>query len=304
MEKFEVSILGCGSALPTVRHFPSAQVVNVRDKLFMVDCGEGAQLQLRKARLPVSRLHAIFISHLHGDHCFGLPGLISTSALMGRTADMHVYAPGELGRLMRPWMDYFCAGISFQVLFHPLDTRRQAVVYEDRSLTVETLPLNHRKPCAGFLFREKQSLPHIRRDMMDFLGIPFHAVPAIKAGEGWTTAEGKTYAHEKLVTPAAPARSYAYCSDTAYLPELAERVKGADLLFHEATFGEEAEERARETLHSTARQAAEVARAAGVKRLLIGHFSARYEDERPLLEEARAVFPETALAREGLRLTV
>jgi len=304
MEKFEISILGCGSALPTMRHFPSAQVVNVRDKLFMVDCGEGAQLQLRKARLPFSRLHAIFISHLHGDHCFGLPGLISTFALLGRRADMHVYAPGGLEDLMRPWMDYFCAGIPFQVHFHALDVRQQAVVYEDRSLTVETLPLCHRKPCTGFLFREKQLLPHIRRDMIDFLGIPFHAIPAIKAGGGWTTAEGRFYAHELLVTPPDPARSYAYCSDTCYLPELAERVKGVDLLFHEATFAEDAAERAQETFHSTARQAAEVARAAGAKRLLIGHYSARYDDERPLLEEARAVFPDTLAAREGLCLTL
>lgn len=300
MEKFEVHILGCGSALPTTRHFPSAQVVNLRDKLFMVDCGEGAQLQLRKSRLHFSRLNCVFISHLHGDHCFGLPGLISTFALLGRTSDMHIYAPAEFEGLMKPWLGYFCPNIPFQVIFHPVAPHRQQVIYEDRSLTVESLPLSHRKACTGFLFREKGLLPHIRRDMIDFLKIPYYAIPAIKNGEGWTTEEGVFYENARLVTPAEPARSYAYCSDTKFLPELADTLRGIDLLFHEATFAEEAAARAQETFHSTARQAAEMAKAAGVKRLLIGHFSARYDDERVLLNEAKAVFPETILAREGL----
>lgn len=304
MEKFQVHILGCGSATPTTRHFPTAQVVDLRDKLYMVDCGEGAQLQLRRSRLHFSRLNTIFISHLHGDHCFGLPGLISTFALLGRTADMHVYAPAELEGLMRPWLDYYCAGIAFKVVFHAIDTQRRAVVYEDRSLTVETLPLCHRKACAGFLFREKPTLPHIRRDMIDFLGIPLYAIPAIKAGEGWTTEDGRHYAHERLVRPADAPRSYAYCSDTKYLPELAEEVRGVDLLFHEATFAERERGRAEETFHSTARQAAQTALDAGAKRLLIGHFSARYDDEQLLLEEARQVFEATSLAREGLCVDV
>lgn len=300
MEKFEVHVLGCGSALPTTRHFPSAQVVNLRDKLFMIDCGEGAQLQLRKSHLRFARLNSIFISHLHGDHCFGLPGLISTFALLGRTADMHVYAPADFEGLMRPWLAYFCAKIPFQVVFHPVDPHQQQVIYEDRSLTVESLPLCHRKPCTGFLFREKGLLPHIRRDMIDFLKIPFYAIAGIKEGEGWTTEEGTFYEHSRLVTPSDPPRSYAYCSDTKYLPELAEVLQGVDLLFHEATFAEDALARAQETFHSTARQAAEMAKAAQAKRLLIGHFSARYEDESVLLNEARAVFPNTVLAREGL----
>lgn len=286
--------------MPTTRHFPTSQVVSLRDKLFMIDCGEGSQLQLRKCHLQFSRLNCIFISHLHGDHCFGLPGLISTFALLGRTADIHVYAPAELETLMNPWLAYFCPNIPFRVVFHPIDPHRNEVIYEDRILSVESLPLSHRKACTGFLFREKSQLPHIRRDMIDFLHIPYYAIPAIKNGEGWVTEEGVFYENARLVTPANPTRSYAYCSDTKYLPELADTLRGVDLLFHEATFAEDAAARAQETFHSTARQAAEMAKAAGAKRLLIGHYSARYEDEHILLNEAKAVFPETTLAHEGL----
>lgn len=304
MDKFEVHVLGCGSALPTTRHNPSAQVVSLREKLYMVDCGEGAQLQLRRSRLRFSRLNHIFITHLHGDHCFGLPGLVSTFALLGRTADMHIYGPADLEKVMQPLLNYFCSGIPFAVHFHSVDTSVGSVVYEDRSVQVEAFPLQHRKPCVGYLFREKPSLPHIKRDMIDFLGIPHFAINDIKSGGGWTTADGVFYPHERLVTPAEPPRSYAYCSDTRFVPELAETLKGVNLLFHEATFSEADAERAVETRHSTARQAATLAKAAEVRRLLIGHFSARYEDENILLKEAQAVFAETLLAREGLCVEV
>ena len=177
MEKFDVHILGCGSAIPTAKHLPTSQVVDLRDKLFMIDCAEGAQLQLRRQKLKFSRLNHIFLSHLHGDHCFGLIGLFSTFDLLGRTSKLHVYSPGDdLERLMRPWLDYFCRGMSYEVVFHAVKWKEHQVVYEDRTLTVETLPLKHRVPCCGYLFREKAPLPHIRRDMIDFLKIPFHAV--------------------------------------------------------------------------------------------------------------------------------
>lgn len=306
MEKFDVHILGCGSAQPTLRHWPSAQLINLREKLFMVDCGEGAQVQLRRSRQKFSRLSHIFISHLHGDHMFGLIGLLSTLSLSGRTAPLHIYAHYLLETLMRPWLDYFCKGNTYDIVFHALPTEASEPqqIYEDRSLTVFTIPLHHRVPTCGFLFREKPLLPHIRRDMIDFLEIPYYAINAIKMGEGWTTSEGDYYPHEQLVVPAEPARAYAYCSDTSYLPELAEWVKGVDVLYHEATFGENFAARAAETLHSTARQAALVAQAAEVKRLVIGHFSSRYDDEQCLLDEARSVFDRTELAREGLVIHV
>lgn len=304
MEKFEINILGCGSALPTTRHFATSQVINVRDKLYMIDCGEGAQMQFRRSRLRFSRLGHIFISHLHGDHCFGLMGLISTFGLLGRTAQLHVHAPAELGPQLRQQLDFYCNGLTFEVVFHPIDTRRYALIHHDRSVDVYSLPLKHRVPCCGFLFREAPALPHIIRDMIDFYQVPAYEINRIKNGADWTDAEGNLIPNERFVHPATPPRSYAYCSDTLYLPELKDYLQNVDLLFHEATFGNDLLPRARETFHSTAEQAATLARAAEVDQLCIGHFSARYENEDILLKEARNVFPNTILARENLTVEI
>lgn len=305
MEKFDVHILGCGSALPTQKHYPTAQVVDLRDKLFMIDCAEGSQLLLRKQKLKFSRLNHIFISHLHGDHCFGLIGLLSTFDLLGRTAKLHIYSPGEdLERLLRPWIDYFCRGMGYEIVFHAVPHKIADIVYEDRTVTVETIPLKHRIPCCGYLFREKAPQPHIRRDMIDFLKIPFYAINAIKDGAGWVDENGREWAHEQLVMPAEKARSYAYCSDTIYRPQLEEQLRNVSLLYHEATFTDEAEKRAKETYHSTARQAAQIALNAGAKQLVIGHFSARYDDERVFLDEAKSVFEHTLLANDGMKISI
>lgn len=268
----------------------------------MIDCGEGAQMQLRRSRLKFSRLNHIFISHLHGDHCFGLMGLISTFGLLGRTAKLHIYAPAPLDQLLQPQLDYYCAGMDYQVEVHTIDTTRFAPVYEDRSVTVYTLPLRHRIACCGFLFREKPTLPHIIREKIDFYQVPEYAINQIKNGADWTTPDGKVIPNRYFTRPSEPARSYAYCSDTCYLPELQEHLKNVDLLFHEATFGKDLEKRAQETFHTTAEQAATLARDSQAGRLCIGHFSARYEDETPLLHEAREIFPNTILARENLTL--
>ena len=299
MEKFEVHILGCGSALPTTRHFASSQVVNVRDKLYMIDCGEGAQLQFRKSRLKFSRLNHIFISHLHGDHCFGLFGLISTLNLLGRTAELHIHSTKGLEALCTPMLDYFCRQMTYKVIFHEFEAKEATLIFEDRSLTVTTIPLKHRMPCCGFLFAEKQTPNHIIREMVDFYQVPVYEMNRIKNGEDYVTPEGDVIANERLTRPSDPPRRYAYCSDTIYLPRIVEQIKGVDLLFHEATFANDELSRAKETYHSTAEQAAEIARAAEVKKLLIGHFSARYEDEKVLLQEASAVFPDTLLAKEN-----
>jgi len=304
MEKFELYILGCGSALPTTRHFPTSQVLNVRDKLYMIDCGEGAQLQFRKSRLKFSRLNHIFISHLHGDHCFGLWGLISTLNLLGRTAELHIYSPRGLEALLLPTLAFFNRQMTYRVLFHEFDTDRPALIYEDRSLTVTTIPLRHRIPCCGFLFAEKQGLNHIVREMVDFYKVPLFEMNRIKNGADYVTPEGEIVPNRLLTRPADPPRKYAYCSDTICLPGLAAQLRGVDLLFHEATFASDNLGRAKETYHTTAVQAAELARSAGVKKLLIGHFSARYEDESVLLEEAREIFPETLLASEMLCVQV
>lgn len=300
MEKFEVNILGCGSALPTTRHYPSSQVVNIREKLFMIDCGEGSQTQLRRSRLKFSRLNHIFISHLHGDHCFGLIGLLSTFGLLGRTASMHIYSPAELETLLQPQLDFFCKGIDYKVVFHPFDTNVSSLIYEDRSVSIHTIPLQHRIACCGFLFREKPTPNHIIRDMIDFYDIPTFAINAIKNGEDYTLPDGTVIPNSRLTCPSAPPRSYAYCSDTIYLPRLANMVRGVNLLYHEATFANSESARAKETFHTTAAQAAQLAKDAAVKQLLIGHYSARYEDESTLLKEAREIFPETIAAKENL----
>lgn len=264
----------------------------------MVDCGEGTQMQLRRSKIRFTKLSAVFISHLHGDHCFGLIGLISTFGLLGRTAKLDVYAPKELGKMLHEQMELFCRGLEYEVSFHAVDTTTQKIVYEDRSLTVESIPLEHRIPCCGYLFREKPTLPHIRRDMIDFYRIPVSQINNIKSGKDWVTEDGECIPNCRLVVPADLPRSYAYCSDTRYIPTLYERVKGVTALYHESTYAVDNLSRAESYYHSTALQAAMVASDAGVGRLILGHYSSRYEDEDVLLKEAKQVFKNTCLSNE------
>lgn len=301
MEKFELDILGCGSATPTTLHNPSSQVLNIREKLFMIDCGEGTQLQFRRSKLRFGRLNQIFISHLHGDHCFGLIGLISTLALLGRTGDLFIHSVAGLERTLRAELDFFCRDNPFQVKINVFDPHNSETIYEDRSLTVKTIPLSHRVPCAGFLFQEKQKEAHLLPDMIKFYNIPVKELSRIKQGADFITEEGKVVPNGILTKPSEPARSYAYCSDTAYDERIVPLIEDVDLLYHESTFADSDIARAKETGHSTARQAAQIAKMAKVKKLMLGHFSARYPDNSILLEEAREIFPETILANEGLR---
>lgn len=305
MEPFKVHILGCGSATPTLQHLPSSQIVEVRGKTFMIDCAEGTQLQIRRSKVAFTKIQAVFISHLHGDHCFGLIGMISTFGLLGRTAPLHVYAPEAMGDYLDMQIKMFCNDLGYDVVFHAVNTKERKIIFEDKSLTVETIPLKHRVPCAGFLFREKAGQPHIRRDMIDFLKIPVSQINNIKAGMDWTTEDGEVYPNARLVTAADKPRAYAYCSDTAYLPELHKQLKGVDVLYHEATYAEDMIKNAVKYNHSTARQAAQVAKDANVGRLLIGHYSARYErEESRLLNEAKEVFERTFLTNEQQTVNV
>jgi len=304
MEQFEITVLGCGSALPTTRHFLSSQVINLRDKLFMIDCGEGTQLQFRTMKLRFQRLNHIFISHLHGDHCFGLPGLISTLGMLGRTADLHIYAQPDAEKIFQPLLNYFCKDLSYKVLFHAFNPKKSELIFEDRTLKVFTIPLNHRTPCAGFLFEESPKSSHIIREMIDFYQIPVSRIAAIKDGDDFVTPEGTVVPNRILTRSAEPPRRYAYCLDTAYYEKIIPIIEGVDLLYHEATFSHENIVRAKETYHSSARQAAMIAEAAHVKKLVIAHFSARIMNETILLDEAREVFPDTVLANEGMVLTV
>lgn len=201
MIPFKIHILGCGSALPTLRHNATCQIVEIRGKYFMIDCGEGTQIQVRRTKVHFTKIQAVFISHLHGDHCFGLFGMISTFGMTGRTAPLHIYAPKEFEEYFNLSMELFCKKLEFAVMFHPIETTETKVIYEDKSLTIESIPLEHRIPCCGFLFREKPTTPHIRRDMIDFYNIPISQINNIKAGANWTTANGDIIMNSKLTIP-------------------------------------------------------------------------------------------------------
>ena len=299
MTPFKVQILGCGSALPTTLYNPSSQIIDINSKLFMIDCGEGSQLQMRKLGVRMSKLHSIFISHLHGDHVFGLPGLISSLGLLGRTAELTIYAHQEIEQFLYPFLNFFCNNLSYNVRLVLLRRKGYNLIYENRSICIYTFPLKHRIATNGFLFKEKKKPRHIKREMIDFYNIPIRNINEIKDGADFTTSDGKIIANDRLTTPADPIRSYAYCSDTAYDESIVPYIKDVDVLYHEATFAESELARANKTGHSTARQAAEIAKLAEVKKLVIGHFSSRYTNLTPLLEEAQAVFPNTELAKEG-----
>ena len=304
MEPFKIYILGCGSALPTMRHNPSSQIVELRGKQFMIDCGEGTQLQLRRSKIRFTKLGHVFISHLHGDRCLGLLGMISTFGMLGRTAPLHVFAAAEYEELFRRELDFFCQRIEYEVVYHPINPNVGEVIFEDRSMTVSTIPLNHRVPCCGFLFREKPGLPHIRRDLIDMYGIPTSQINNIKNGIDWVSPDGETIPAARLTTAAEPPRSYAYCSDTRYNPGIAEMVKGVSCLYHEATYSSDDQARADKHFHSTAGEAATTARDAGAGKLIIGHYSQRYKNEDALLEEARKIFPNTELATENAQFNI
>lgn len=304
MQPFKVHILGCGCAVPTLKHSPSSQIVEVQGRMYMIDCGEGTQLNIRRSRVAFTRVCSVFISHLHGDHCLGLIGMISTFGLLGRTEPLDVFAPAEYGPMLKSQLDMFVVGLQYEVRFHAVDTTQRQVIFEDKRVTVESIPLDHRIPCCGFLFNEKPTLPHINREMIDFYGIPVSQINNIKLGADWTTDDGTVVPNSRLVFPADPVRSYAYCSDTRYMPDLHKQVEGVNLLYHETTYDKTSEDKARNYYHSTAEQAAMVARDAHVGALLMGHYSARYDDENLLFSEAKEVFDNCILSDEGMVIDV
>lgn len=301
MNKFEINILGCGSATPSPRHNPSAQVVNFRDNLFMIDCGEGAQKMMRRMGLNFQRLNHIFISHMHGDHCLGLPGLLSTLSLHERTGRVTVHLPEEGADIMRRIVEFFCRDTSYEIVIEPV-AGYGGTVFESDSLTVEAFPLYHRIPCYGYIFREKQGLRHLRGDMARFHDVPVSRIAAIKAGADYVKPSGEVIPNRVLTTDADPPRSYAYCSDTMMDSRVAEAIRGVELLYHEATYDSSLASQARERGHSTAAEAAEVARMAGAKALLIGHYSKRYTTTDLLLREAREIFENVTAADEGMTI--
>lgn len=299
MTRFELNILGCGSATASLRHLPTSQVLNIRDRLFMIDCGEGAQLEMRRSRLKFSRLNHIFISHLHGDHCFGLPGLLSTLSLLQRTGTITVHTFADGARMLKELMDYFCREPSFELAYNII-TPGNAVIYEDDGITVSTFELNHRVPAVGFLVREKAKLRHINPEAVRRYDVPLFALRSLRRGDDWVTAEGRVVPNAELTFGADASVSYAYCSDTAFSKRVISAVEGVDWLYHESTYCLDREEKARKRYHSTAHDAAVVAREAGVKRLILGHYSKSYQDDAVFLREAQEVFPNVITANEGM----
>jgi ribonuclease Z len=295
----KLTILGSSSALPTSERYPSAHVLNAHERLFLIDCGEGTQMQLRKNRIRFSKINHIFISHLHGDHIFGLYGLLSTFSLMGRKSPLHLYAPESYGQILRSHLNDFDIHLSYELDFIPLRGNDPAMILDDKYLTVTSFPLIHRVQSFGFLFREKNKERNIIDGIIEELGIPFERIPAIRKGEDFLTSEGFIIKNKDMTLPPDEPLSYAYCSDTKYFPRLASFIKDVTMLYHESTFDKSKEDLAAITFHSTTHDAARTALKANVGTLLIGHFSSRYKKTDPLVEEARSVFSRTFAAIDG-----
>jgi len=298
-----VLILGNGSALPTVNTHQTAQILASGNELFLIDCGEGTQVELRRHSVKIQRINHVFISHLHGDHFFGLVGLLSSMHLLGRTNKIHIYGPEGLDEIVQIQFRKGGSKLSFEMEFHAINSAGM-VLFENKNLIVETLPLNHRIPCFGFLFKEKIGLRKLKANALKEFDIPKHKRKGITEGEDFINDEGERIPNEKITNAPADPVSYAYCSDTAYSEKLIELIKGIDLLYHESTFLESEKERAKKTFHSTAKQAAQVANLAGVGKLLLGHFSNRYRSKERFLMESRQIFKQSFIAEEGVEFKV
>lgn len=299
MTNLQLTILGSGSAVPLPQRSPTAQFLTLSGRHFLIDCGEGTQTKLRSLRIGFGRINHIFISHLHGDHFFGLVPLLTTLHLLDRQKEMHLYGPPELEQAVNTLLDSTGSRLRYPLVFHPTAPAAPRVVYEDEALWVKAIPLRHGMPCWGYHFQEKPRPRKMRKEAIQRLGIPVAEIRQIKQGADFTDLDGRTHANRDLTDDPARPLGYAYCTDTAPLAAyLQKQIGPVDLLYHEATFTEAHQERAQQTTHSTARQAAEVARTMGAQKLLLGHFSIRYDDLLPLQEEARQIFPESFLARE------
>jgi ribonuclease Z len=297
---FQLTILGTSSALPTSNRYPTAQVLHVSGRFFLIDCGEGTQTQMRKYKIGFSKINHIFISHLHGDHIFGLIGLISTFALIGRTNELHIYSYSELQKFLDAQIQFLYADeLPFRIVYHPLNFKKEQKIYEDRKVTVYSFPLTHRIPTCGFRFDEKPVLPNLIPEKIAEYQIPIRNRQQIKEGADFTTSDGRIIPHSELTSHKQRPRSFAFCSDTRYDESYIESVRNVDLLYHEATFARDNQDLAQTTYHSTGADAARIALKANAGKLIIGHFSARYKDHTPILNEAQEIFGNTDAISEG-----
>jgi ribonuclease Z len=297
---FQLTILGTSSALPTSNRYPTAQVLNVRGRFFLIDCGEGTQTQMRKYKIGFSKINHIFISHLHGDHIFGLIGLISTFALLGRTNDLHLYVHSEIQSFLAPQIKFlYTEDIPFLLVYHPLNFKKEQLIYADKNVSVYSFPLDHRISTCGFRFEEKPSLPNLISEKIEEYQIPIRDRQRIKEGDDFTTRDGRIIPNSELTKNKHRARTFAFCSDTRYNESYLKSIRNVDLLYHEATFASDNKDLAQTTHHSTGEDAARIALKAEVGKLIVGHFSARYKDHSIILREAQAIFQNTEAITEG-----
>ncbi len=294
---FTLHVLGTASALPTTQRYPSAQVLDVRGRLFMIDCGEGAQMQIRRAGLSFLKIEHICLSHIHGDHIFGIFGLLTTMAMLGRSSALNIYAPASFQPILDFLVNHFGEGIRFPINFVHLEMNEPQVIYENRTTELLAFPLNHRIETFGFMIREKMPQRNVRKEAIERYGLSLAEIGTLKRGEDVVRKDLVIPNEEAAYIPFEP-RSYAYCSDTAPFPELSQWVKGVSVLYHESTFPAEMSEMAAKTYHSTTLQAARTALDAGAGRLLVGHYSSRFPSLDFFLEELRSIFPKTDLTRE------
>jgi len=298
--KFELTFLGTNSALPAHGRFPSAQVLNVHHQMFLIDCGEGTQARMLEYNVKRHQINQIFISHLHGDHVFGLIGLLTSYNLIGREEKLEVFAPEGIAEMLEVQLRCSHTLLSYPLEVHTVDTTQYALIYENEEVEVFSIPLKHRIPTNGFLFREKQRPPNMISEKIETYQLSVPQILAAKRGEDVLLSDGRKLSSTELTQPAPAPRSYAYCSDTLYTESILPYIKGVDLLYHESTFLEEGKERAKTTMHSTTTEAAEMARKAGVRLLLLGHYSSRHKDITLFEIEAQTVFPATIGGREGM----
>jgi ribonuclease Z len=296
---FEVTILGSNGAIPAHNRYPTSQFLNYNGQGFLLDCGEGTQLQMSKYNIKRGKLDHIFITHIHGDHFFGLMGILTSFNLNYRENPLHIYGYVGIEEIVRTYFKHAQTKLRYELVFHTVTDDEPRLVYENNGFTVESIILKHRIPTTGFLFREKSGPRKILPEKLEQYQIPVHEISAIKMGGDFTAADGRVVPNAELTHDPAPPRSYAFCTDTIYTESFLEQIRGVNVLYHEATFIHEHRERAAETMHSTTREAATIALKANVGKLIVGHFSARYEDLSPLLYECKEVFPETELAIEG-----
>jgi ribonuclease Z len=299
---FKLTILGCNSAVPTVERHPTAQLLNANERFFLIDCGEGTQVRLKEFQLNFQRINHIFISHLHGDHYFGLIGLISSMHLLGRNKDLHIYAHQELKSIIDLQLSAANTELNYPLFFHPISETNEQVLYEDEKISISNIILNHTIKCSGFIFKEKKSPRKIINVRIEEYNIPFDKYNGIKKGADWISDTGEIIKNNEITVENTPVHSYAFCTDTAYNEALIDKIRGFDLLYHEATFKKDLADRAKETGHSTTYEAATMAKKSAVKNLLIGHFSQRYKILDELLIEAKDTFRNTLLAESGLEL--